>query len=53
MLVRGGRLQDCPGVQYRLVRGALDLVSADSSSGEALSNHSLSTLGEVLAGMLT
>lgn len=27
VLVRGGRAQDCPGVGYHLVRGALDLVS--------------------------
>ena len=27
VLVRGGRTQDCPGVRYHLVRGALDLVS--------------------------
>jgi small subunit ribosomal protein S12 len=27
VLVRGGRSQDCPGVKYHLVRGALDLVS--------------------------
>ena len=27
VLVRGGRSQDCPGVRYHLVRGALDLVS--------------------------
>lgn len=27
VLVRGGRAQDCPGVRYKLVRGALDLVS--------------------------
>ena len=27
VLVRGGRLQDCPGVRYKLVRGCLDLVS--------------------------
>ena len=26
VLVRGGRSQDCPGVRYHLVRGALDLV---------------------------
>lgn len=26
VLVRGGRAQDCPGVKYHLVRGALDLV---------------------------
>ena len=26
VLVRGGRSQDCPGVKYHLVRGALDLV---------------------------
>jgi small subunit ribosomal protein S12 len=25
--VRGGRAQDCPGVKYHLVRGAMDLVS--------------------------
>ena len=28
VLVRGGRSQDCPGVRYHLVRGALDLVLA-------------------------
>jgi small subunit ribosomal protein S12 len=28
VLVRGGRSQDCPGVRYHLVRGAMDLVSA-------------------------
>lgn len=27
VLVRGGRSQDCPGVKYHLIRGALDLVS--------------------------
>lgn len=27
VLIRGGRAQDCPGVRYHLVRGALDLVS--------------------------
>lgn len=26
VLVKGGRAQDCPGVRYTLVRGALDLV---------------------------
>lgn len=26
VLIRGGRAQDCPGVRYHLVRGALDLV---------------------------
>lgn len=25
VLVRGGRSQDCPGVRYHLIRGALDL----------------------------
>ncbi|KAH8696138.1 hypothetical protein BGW36DRAFT_397764 [Talaromyces proteolyticus] len=25
VMVRGGRAQDCPGVKYHLVRGALDL----------------------------
>ena len=29
VLVRGGRSQDCPGVRYHLIRGALDLVSDD------------------------
>jgi ribosomal protein S12 len=27
VMVRGGRSQDCPGVKYHLVRGAMDLVS--------------------------
>ncbi len=27
VLVRGGRSQDCPGVRYHLVRGAMDLVN--------------------------
>jgi len=27
VLVRGGRKQDCPGVRYTCVRGALDLAS--------------------------
>jgi small subunit ribosomal protein S12 len=31
VLVRGGKSQDCPGVGYHLVRGALDLVSANFS----------------------
>ena len=30
VLVRGGRSQDCPGVKYHLVRGALDLVRFSS-----------------------
>ena len=25
VMVRGGRAQDCPGVRYHLIRGALDL----------------------------
>jgi hypothetical protein len=29
VMVRGGRAQDCPGVKYHLVRGALDLVRLD------------------------
>jgi small subunit ribosomal protein S12 len=28
VMVRGGRSQDCPGVRYHLVRGALDLVGS-------------------------
>jgi small subunit ribosomal protein S12 len=31
VMVRGGRAQDCPGVKYHLVRGALDLVRAATS----------------------
>lgn len=31
VLVRGGRSQDCPGVRYHLVRGAMDLVSLQLS----------------------
>jgi small subunit ribosomal protein S12 len=27
VLVKGGRVQDCPGVKYTCVRGAFDLVS--------------------------
>lgn len=30
VLVRGGRAQDCPGVRYHLVRGAMDLVCIPS-----------------------
>lgn len=33
VLVRGGRSQDCPGVKYHLVRGAMDLVSANLKRG--------------------
>lgn len=29
VMVRGGRAQDCPGVKYHLVRGALDLVRSN------------------------
>jgi len=32
VLVKGGRAQDCPGVLYTCVRGALDLVCCRSSS---------------------
>ena len=35
VLVRGGRAQDCPGVRYRCVRGALDLVRASDIRPEA------------------
>ena len=30
VMVRGGRVPDCPGVKYHLVRGAMDLVSSFS-----------------------
>jgi small subunit ribosomal protein S12 len=33
VMVRGGRAQDCPGVKYHLVRGALDLVRLNISYG--------------------
>ena len=32
VLVRGGGAQDCPGVKYRLIRGALDLVGLSTST---------------------
>jgi ribosomal protein S12 len=35
VLVRGGRSQDCPGVRYHLVRGAMDLVSGSANSMQA------------------
>lgn len=31
VMVRGGRAQDCPGVKYHLVRGALDLVRLNTA----------------------
>jgi small subunit ribosomal protein S12 len=27
VMVRGGRMQDCPGVRYKCIRGSMDLVS--------------------------
>ncbi len=42
VLVRGGRSQDCPGVRYHLVRGALDLVSCcipPTSTNRAVCMH--------------
>ena len=33
VMVRGGRSQDCPGVRYHLVRGAMDLVSTRPQRG--------------------
>lgn len=32
-MVRGGRVPDCPGVKYHLVRGAMDLVGLLSDIG--------------------
>lgn len=32
-MVRGGRVPDCPGVKYHLVRGAMDLVGLLSDMG--------------------
>lgn len=29
VLVRGGRVKDCPGVRYHVVRGALDTLGVD------------------------
>ena len=40
VMVRGGRSQDCPGVKYHLVRGALDLVSSDFSAASAREGES-------------
>lgn len=36
VLVRGGRSQDCPGVKYHLVRGALDLVCSQLDIGRKI-----------------
>ena len=33
VMVRGGRVPDCPGVKYHLVRGAMDLVGLLSDMG--------------------
>lgn len=44
VLVRGGRSQDCPGVKYHLVRGALDLVS------EMLCDSDVKVLANCFAG---
>ncbi|KAK1836400.1 putative mitochondrial 37S ribosomal protein MRPS12 [Podospora conica] len=30
VLVRGGRAQDCPGVRYKLIRGAMDLLGVST-----------------------
>jgi ribosomal protein S12 len=38
VLVQGGRAQDCPGVKYTLVRGALDLVCLTSHSFQDFPN---------------
>lgn len=38
VLVRGGRSQDCPGVRYHLVRGAMDLVSCNTETVISLMN---------------
>ncbi|KAK4222271.1 hypothetical protein QBC38DRAFT_490261 [Podospora fimiseda] len=32
VLVRGGRMQDCPGVRYKCIRGAMDLGGVGSRS---------------------
>lgn len=39
VMVRGGRAQDCPGVKYHLVRGALDLVSLLMCTSQTLANN--------------
>jgi hypothetical protein len=44
VLVRGGRSQDCPGVRYHLVRGALDLVSFTFVSMSFLVHRTLLSL---------
>ena len=38
VLLRGGRSQDCPGVRYKCVRGADDLVSYTSFAGRLIRN---------------
>ena len=45
VLVRGGRAQDCPGVRYKCVRGALDLVSFSCFQGWLLSLPCVHCLG--------
>ncbi|KAI9158210.1 30S ribosomal S12 [Paramyrothecium foliicola] len=56
VLVRGGRSQDCPGVRYHLVRGALDLVShiLEEANSLACSNSFPATLrrGDRPAGLI-
>lgn len=45
VLVRGGRSQDCPGVKYHLVRGAMDLVGSQEAWAQVLSMANINDLG--------
>jgi ribosomal protein S12 len=46
VLVQGGRAQDCPGVKYTLVRGALDLVSPACRDFDSDANLKIGRCGE-------
>lgn len=37
VMVRGGRMQDCPGVRYHCIRGSMDLVGCVPFFGVPLS----------------
>jgi len=47
VLIRGGRVKDCPGVKYHMIRGALDCVgdTMRNDKGEKPRNKSRSCYG--------
>jgi small subunit ribosomal protein S12 len=47
VLIRGGRVKDCPGVKYQVIRGALDAVgdTMRDGKGEKPRNKSRSRYG--------